>query len=320
MRREDHPSHIVRVGSRKLAAERTAAEPNASADSNARKKSHNGTGEENLEKPVVNLTSERRTIELAWIQLLRRVAVNRLVWRWGWLLIVGRSSAVWAGMPAPLPTRFTADKFPHLEQLSPWVDERLQALSFFIVATLFVAFVVRGLWNLFRRDWPTLPALTYRGALLATLLWGLVSVVVLTMISGARELMTPGAWRKQGWTYRLESSTVPEPHARTQRMERLESIRVALLRYAATHAGQYPQDVRELDEEWSIPAHPGFEFLYRAGHTATDNSAAVLVFEPELGDPTRYVLLVNGMIGTMRTASLDAALAEPAVKATETSP
>lgn len=34
-------------------------------------------------------------------------------------------------------------------------------------------------------------------------LWGLLFIVVLAMISGARELMTPGAWEKQGATYRL---------------------------------------------------------------------------------------------------------------------
>ncbi len=35
-------------------------------------------------------------------------------------------------------------------------------------------------------------------------LWGLLFTVVLAMISGARELMTPGAWEKQGATYRLK--------------------------------------------------------------------------------------------------------------------
>ena len=34
--------------------------------------------------------------------------------------------------------------------------------------------------------------------------WGSLFVLVLTMISGARELMTPGAWKKDGITYVLE--------------------------------------------------------------------------------------------------------------------
>lgn len=246
--------------------------------------------------------------------------MSRSWWRWGWLFLVGSHSVVWGGMPAPLPTPFTADKFPHAEQLSPWVDERLQALSFFVVTTLFVAMLVRWLWNLFRRDWPSLPALSYRGALTVTLIWGLVSIVVLTMISGARELMTPGAWQKQGWTYRLESPATTEPHARTQRRERLEALRLALLKYAATHSGRYPDDPKELEENWAIPAHPGFEFLYRSGHTAASDSAAVLVFEPEVGDSSRYVLLDNGMIGMMRTPELDATLSHAVTEIEETVP
>ncbi len=35
------------------------------------------------------------------------------------------------------------------------------------------------------------------------IIWGLLFVLVLTMISGARELMTPGAWEKEGFTYVL---------------------------------------------------------------------------------------------------------------------
>ncbi len=218
-------------------------------------------------------------------------------------------SPLWAGMPAALPTPFTADKFPHSDHLSPWVNDRLQALSFFVFATLMVACLVRGLWNTFRRDWPALPVLSYRGALVATLLWGLVSIIVLTMISGARELMTPGAWRKQGWTYRLDQPSASEPQARQQRRERLEALRLALLQHAATHEGAFPANAKEIGESWAVPAHPGFDFLYRPGQMASNTTAAILVFEPEVGDPERFVLLVNGMIGMMRTPEVDAALA-----------
>ncbi len=44
----------------------------------------------------------------------------------------------------------------------------------------------------------------------------MLCVVVLTMISGARELMTPGAWQKDGFTYsRTEpDGTAVDPAAR----------------------------------------------------------------------------------------------------------
>jgi hypothetical protein len=47
------------------------------------------------------------------------------------------------------------------------------------------------------------PWISYPKALGVVVLWGLLFSVVLAMISGARELMTPGAWEQQGATYRL---------------------------------------------------------------------------------------------------------------------
>lgn len=81
---------------------------------------------------------------------------------------------------------------------------RLEAISFFIATILVSAVVVRWLWNSLRDSFPKLPRLTYGKALTLVLIWGLMFVIVLTMISGARELMTPGAWEKQGPVYRLK--------------------------------------------------------------------------------------------------------------------
>ncbi len=95
-----------------------------------------------------------------------------------------------AGMPQPA--------LSHLARL------RLQDISFFIVVILLCAAVVRMLWNGLSKDFTRLPRITYLRALGATLLWGLMFILVLTMISGARELMTPGAWEPEGGTYRLD--------------------------------------------------------------------------------------------------------------------
>lgn len=84
---------------------------------------------------------------------------------------------------------------------------RLDTISFFIVLLLVLALVVKGLWNYLGRDFAKLPRMTYPKALTAVTLWGLLFLLVLTMISGARELMTPGAWEKQGATYRLKDGT-----------------------------------------------------------------------------------------------------------------
>jgi hypothetical protein len=65
---------------------------------------------------------------------------------------------------------------------------------------------VKGLWNYLAKDFQKLPRMSYGKALAAVTLWGLLFLLVLSMISGARELMTPGAWEKQGLTYKLKDA------------------------------------------------------------------------------------------------------------------
>jgi hypothetical protein len=80
---------------------------------------------------------------------------------------------------------------------------RLQSLSFFIMVLLASALLIKLMWNGLRKDFTRLPHLSYLKSLCLVLLWGLLFVLVLAMISGARELLTPGAWKKDGATYRL---------------------------------------------------------------------------------------------------------------------
>ena len=115
------------------------------------------------------------------------------------------------GMPSPLP-----EDLPTKLQLTEWGHARFQALSFFVALVLVFAGIVWTLWNWLQRDFAWLPRLSYGKALGITVLWGLLFIVVLTMISGARELMTPGAWRKAGFTYRLVEPS-PADEAAEQR-------------------------------------------------------------------------------------------------------
>src|SRR5262249_45662747 len=142
-----------------------------------------------------------------------------------------------AGMPSPLP-----EHPDQVLRLTEPVVMRLQTISFFLAGLLVCAAVVRWLWNGLCKDFPKLPRLTYLRALGAVLLWGLLFVIVLTMISGARELMTPGAWKKQGWTYKLTDDSVQAAEAaeRAYRKQHLERLRTALWQFAATHNGRFP--------------------------------------------------------------------------------
>ena len=164
-------------------------------------------------------------------------------------------AAAFAGMPAALP-----EDFALVFRLNQSAHERLQAISFFLFGVAASALAVQFLWNYLKRDFDRLPQLTYPRALSVVVLWGLLFVIVLTMISGARELMTPGAWQKAGWTYRLaqQPKSPAEPHFRELRRQRLEALRLALLKHAAMHSGRYPEQTSDIGESWAIPAHPGF--------------------------------------------------------------
>ena len=87
--------------------------------------------------------------------------------------------------------------------LSDVASLRLSGISFFVVLLLLTAWGFRYLWNYLRRDFGRMPFLTYRMSLAAVLLLGLLFNIILLMIAGTRELMTPGAWEKSGVTYKL---------------------------------------------------------------------------------------------------------------------
>jgi hypothetical protein len=82
---------------------------------------------------------------------------------------------------------------------------RVETISFFLLILLITSGFIQLLWNGLRPSFQRLPRLTYVRALALTVLWGLLFVVVLAMVSGARELMTPGAWDRDGATYRLHN-------------------------------------------------------------------------------------------------------------------
>ena len=93
---------------------------------------------------------------------------------------------------------------------------RLDAILFFLAVLVGCALGVKLIWNSFARDFEKLPSLSFGKAFGLVTLWGMLWVVVLTMIFGAKELMTPGAWQKDGFTYSLAEpdGTAVDPAAR----------------------------------------------------------------------------------------------------------
>jgi hypothetical protein len=212
-----------------------------------------------------------------------------------------------AGMPTLLPTPWTAEtsRLPRSASGSPGTDARWQTLSFFIACLLVSGGGLKFLWNSARREVAWLPPIGYGRALGLVLLWGLLSAVVLTMISGARELMTPGAWQKQGWTYQLTNEQLTGDRQAARRRA-LEQLRQELWQHAATHAGHFPSadDPALPHDLWNIPGWHGLRYLYVPDQTAATDGR-LLVYEPELDGDERFVLLTNGFLGTMRTADIE---------------
>lgn len=99
--------------------------------------------------------------------------------------LIGTAGIAEAGMPSVQYTISESSKM-HLENL-----------SFFLGGFFLAAHGIMGLWNYLAQDFKILPRLSYGKALALVTLGVLLFILVLTMISGARELMMPGAWEKK---------------------------------------------------------------------------------------------------------------------------
>lgn len=226
----------------------------------------------------------------------------------------GRLKLVFARLPFALVLLTPAVALAGMPSflLSEVASLRFQAISFFLLVFLLVSLAVWALWNRLRRDVPRLPPLGFRAALALVFLWGLGFQLVLSMIAGGRELMTPGAWRKKGATHQLTETPPPSDkelasHARRQR---LESLRVALWAYAAGHERRFPpsdlgQDIPE--EHWKVLGGSGMHFIYVSGQQA-DGPAAPLAYEPGIFGRERWVLFTDGDIRQLPVESIHLAL------------
>jgi hypothetical protein len=123
--------------------------------------------------------------------------------------------------------------------------------------------------------------------------------------------MTPGAWRKQGFTYKPanDGDRPAEPDPEAVRRQHLEKLRTALWQYAATHNGKFPDAAEQSAiprDLWEAPGGAGLRYLYVAGLSA-GHTPALLAYEPELAEE-RFVLRADGEVLTMRTEEIRKAL------------
>ncbi len=184
---------------------------------------------------------------------------------------------------------------------------RLDSISFFLLLIVLATFVVRWCWNTIAVEFPRLPTLTIRKAFAVVVLWGLVFLLALTMISGARELLTPGAWEKSGLTYKVrpqgDSANVGGPlpiheNDREARRARLSTVYELLEAYAREHDEKFPSQLADAVAEDSLRHPPQWrnaEYEYLAGNRL-DSGGTRLLAEPNVYQGTRFAVLVGGVI------------------------
>lgn len=172
---------------------------------------------------------------------------------------------------------------------------RIDALSFFLVTYLLISWAVKGIWNQLAKSFASLPVLKYRQALGVVFVTGLLFYVVLTMISGARELLTPGAWEKQGSGYRLRDGEVVGL-SKEQRREAMGKLKSAIWDYAKASGGKAPSGPfggEVAAELWNY-GDGGFYALVPG--VKPGGGREVMVYEPSMAGGRRFVLLSDGSI------------------------
>ena len=193
--------------------------------------------------------------------------------------------------------------------LTDMASLRFEAMSFFGMVGLLATWGVQVLWNGLRVDFPRLPRLSFGRALALVAIWGLLFLLVLTMISGARELMTPGAWKKVGLTYKLvEDAKLPDPPVDLElaRRDSLARLRTSLWSYAEVHDGQLPASRNEagfVDVVWQVPDPAPVHYVYVPGGRV-DAGPFIVAYEPGLFGPDRLVLLADGSIAKMNLEAI----------------
>lgn len=196
-----------------------------------------------------------------------------------------------------------------LSEVARW---RVEAISFFLFLFLGVVLAVKVLWNRVQRDVPRLPRLGFGSALALVFLWGLGFQLVLSMIAGGRELMTPGAWERTGTTHKLKRTALPGDKELVveARRQRLEDLRAALWAYAEAHGRDFPPDDFSSgipEERWRVLGGSGMHFIY-VGGTKVDTPGRPLVYEPGLFGRERLVLFADGDIRLMPVDDIHTAL------------
>lgn len=172
---------------------------------------------------------------------------------------------------------------------------RFSTISFFLLIYVLASFCIYKLWNYLRNDFQRLPKLPFSKALVLMFMWGLAFHLLLVMIAGTRELMTPQAWEKAGVIHKLS----PDKFKQYSEMRRhkISLLKDALWKYADEHAETFPAGKEKAqlpDELWLAPAGD-LQYRYQEG-LRRGPLAVPLAYEPDTYGYERFTLLSNGSV------------------------
>ena len=194
-------------------------------------------------------------------------------------------------------------------RLSDWAAMRIDTISFFLGLMLLVAWVFQLLWNYLQKDFSRLPRLVYSRALVLTFTLGLGMSLVLSMISGARELFTPGAWQKNELTYKIAPLPSESAQLLHVRKEKILQLKDALWSFAQGHDQTLPINAftSTLSPDLFRTAHPSrMHYEYRADKEGLKGPVRALVWEPDIYENDRLVLYTDGRIESLSKKKLEA--------------
>lgn len=116
------------------------------------------------------------------------------------------------------------------------------------------------------------------------------------MISGARELMTPGAWKPDGPTYALADAPVTE----ADRRRALDELRARLWEYAKANGGRLPAG-----GPYPSPHPAAVPYVYRGGAVDPYGRGDLVAVEPDVFGGVRLALFADGSVRPATPAELE---------------
>ena len=116
------------------------------------------------------------------------------------------------------------------------------------------------------------------------------------MISGSRELLTPGTWKKEGVSYKLETGEITSE----SRLQNITNLKNALSEYSKNHNNQFPSNlVTHIPDEITCPT-PSKGFYIYFPPTENSKPSDILAIEPLTYQGEVHAILNNSEITQLK--------------------